>query len=98
MASCSSTEIRDMRLCAIIPTYNNPQTLAEVVARVREHIADVVVVDDGSQDPARGVAQQLADTGRCEVVFRARNGGKGAAVKTGLAWARDRRFDYALQI
>lgn len=87
-----------MRLCAIIPTYNNPRTLAEVVARVREHIADVVVVDDGSLDPARGVAQQLADTGRCEVVFRAQNGGKGAAVKTGLAWASEHQFDYALQI
>jgi glycosyltransferase involved in cell wall biosynthesis len=87
-----------MRLCAIIPTYNNPRTLAEVVARVREHIADVVVVDDGSAEPARGVARQLADSGRCEVVFRPRNGGKGAAVKTGLAWARDHQFDYALQI
>jgi glycosyltransferase involved in cell wall biosynthesis len=87
-----------MRLCAIIPTYNNPQTLEEVVARVREHIADVVVVDDGSADPARRVVQKLADAGRCEVVFRAQNGGKGAAVKTGLAWARDHQFDYALQI
>jgi glycosyltransferase involved in cell wall biosynthesis len=87
-----------MRLCAIIPTYDNPRTLEEVVARVREHIADVVVVDDGSAEPARRVAQQLADTGRCEVVFRAHNGGKGAAVKTGLAWARDHQFDYALQI
>jgi glycosyltransferase involved in cell wall biosynthesis len=87
-----------MRVCAIIPTYDNPQTLAEVVARVREHIADVVVVDDGSADPARRVAQQLADAGRCEVVFRPHNGGKGAAVKTGLAWARDHGFDYALQI
>lgn len=87
-----------MRLCAIIPTYNNPRTLEEVVARVREHISDVLVVDDGSADPARRVAQHLADTGRCEAVFRAQNGGKGAAVKTGLAWARDHRFDYALQI
>lgn len=87
-----------MRLCAIIPTYNNPLTLAEVVARVREHIADVVVVDDGSAAPARRVSQQLADAGRCEVVFRERNGGKGAAVKTGLAWACDHQFDYALQI
>jgi len=87
-----------MRLCAIIPTYDNPLTLEEVVARVREHIADVVVVDDGSADPARRVAQRLADAGRCEVVFRAHNGGKGAAVKTGLAWARDHQFDYALQI
>jgi len=87
-----------MRLCAIIPTYTNPQTIEEVVARVREHIADVVVVDDGSAAPARAVIQRLADTGRCQVVLRPENGGKGAAVKTGLAWARDHQFDYALQI
>ncbi len=87
-----------MRLCAIIPTYNNPLTLAEVVARVRAHITDIVVVDDGSAEPARLVARALADTGQCAVVFRPQNGGKGAAVKTGLAWARDHAFDYALQI
>jgi polyprenyl-phospho-N-acetylgalactosaminyl synthase len=87
-----------MRVCAIIPTYNNPRTIEEVVARVREHIADVVVVDDGSAVPARDVVKQLGDTGRCQVVFREQNGGKGAAVKTGLAWAREHGFDYALQI
>jgi len=87
-----------MRLCAIIPTYNNPATIGEVVARVREHIKDVVVVDDGSAAPARQVLEQLASTGRCQVVWRAENGGKGAAVKTGLAWAHDHSFDYALQI
>jgi glycosyltransferase involved in cell wall biosynthesis len=87
-----------MRLCAIIPTYNNPATVAEVVARVREHIADIVVVDDGSAEPARAVVEQLGADGRCRAVFRPHNGGKGAAVKTGLAWARDHGFDYALQI
>jgi glycosyltransferase involved in cell wall biosynthesis len=87
-----------MRLCAIIPTYNNPRTLAEVVTRVREHIADVVVVDDGSAQPSRDLVRELVDHGRCHAVFRARNGGKGAAVKTGLEWARDHAFDYALQI
>jgi glycosyltransferase involved in cell wall biosynthesis len=87
-----------MRLCAIIPTYNNPATLGEVVARVREHVADVVVVDDGSAAPAREVLTKLVDDGRCHVVWRDANGGKGAAVKSGLAWARDHGFDYALQI
>lgn len=87
-----------MRLCAIIPTYDNPRTLADVVAGVRAHIADIVVVDDGSAEPARRVAEQLATSGACQVVFRERNGGKGAAVKTGLAWAREHQFDYALQI
>jgi glycosyltransferase involved in cell wall biosynthesis len=87
-----------MRLCAIIPTYNNPQTVAEVVARVRVHIADVVVVDDGSVEPARGIIRDLAEAGQCHTVVRPINGGKGAAVKSGLAWARAHGFDYALQI
>ncbi|MBA3455362.1 MAG: glycosyltransferase family 2 protein [Deltaproteobacteria bacterium] len=87
-----------MRLCAIIPTYNNPRTIEEVVARVREHISDVVVVDDGSAEEARAIVQGLADSGRCQVVFRPENGGKGAAVKTGFAWAHEHQFDYALQI
>lgn len=87
-----------MRLCAIIPTYDNGRTLAEVVARVRDFVADVVVVDDGSAAPARLVAQELLDSGHCHVVFRAKNGGKGAAVKTGLEWANDHGYDYALQI
>ena len=93
-----SSSWNDMRLCAIIPTYNNPATVAEVVARVREHITDVVVVDDGSTAEAKAVVKGLADAGTCQVVFRAENGGKGAAVKTGLAWAHDNHFDYALQI
>ncbi len=87
-----------MRLCAIIPTYDNPRTIEEVVRRVREHIPEVVVIDDGSALPAREVVQRLGESGRCHVVFRRENGGKGAAVKTGLAWAHDHQFDYALQI
>ncbi len=87
-----------MRLCAIIPTLNNPQTLEAVVNRVRVHIHDVVVVDDGGNDASRKLIQRLADTGLCQAVFRDRNGGKGAAVKTGLRWAREHAFDYALQI
>ncbi|CAN5209159.1 hypothetical protein BH11MYX1_BH11MYX1_53560 [soil metagenome] len=87
-----------MRLCAIIPTYDNPTTLAEQVRRVREHVTDVVVVDDGSAEPARKIAEALAASHQCELVIRERNGGKGAAVKTGLAWARDHGFAYALQI
>ncbi len=87
-----------MRLCAIIPTYNNPQTIEEVVNRVRAYIPDVVVVDDGSTEANREVVKRLGDSGRCQVVFRPQNGGKGAAVKTGFAWAHEHQFEYALQI
>jgi polyprenyl-phospho-N-acetylgalactosaminyl synthase len=87
-----------MRLCAIIPTYNNPRTIEEVVARVRDHIDEVVVIDDGSNEAARNVLEKLSTSGKCHVVWRAENGGKGAAVKSGLAWAHENKFDYALQI
>lgn len=87
-----------MTVCAIIPTYNNPMTIGEVVKRVRAYIQDVVVVDDGSRDDAKAVLREVAATQGCEVVWRAENGGKGAAVKSGLQWAHERGFAHALQI
>lgn len=87
-----------MSTCAIIPTYNNPRTIRAVVMQVRRHLTSIVVVDDGSAPDAIACVQALADEGLCEAVFRPSNGGKGAAVKTGLAWASARGFLYALQI
>ena len=87
-----------MNACAIIPTYNNPRTLREVVLAVRQHVSDIVVVDDGSGEEAKAVARGLFDQGLCTVVWRPQNGGKGAAVKSGLTWAQAQGFAYALQI
>jgi polyprenyl-phospho-N-acetylgalactosaminyl synthase len=84
--------------CAVIPTFDNPATLEEVVREVRKHIADVIVVDDGSGPTARAIAQRLDESGLARVVYRGANGGKGAAVKTGLAKAHELGFTHALQI
>lgn len=86
------------RYCAIIPTYDNPATVAQVAARVREHIEDVIVVDDGSAPPGRAAVQALGDSGVVSVHFREHNGGKGAAVLTGLELAHERGFTHAIQI
>ncbi|HVH42589.1 MAG TPA: glycosyltransferase family 2 protein [Labilithrix sp.] len=87
-----------MRICAVIPTFENAATLEDVVRAVREHVEDVIVVDDGSGPEARAVAERLATAGLARVVFRPHNGGKGAAVKTGLERARDDGFSHALQV
>lgn len=87
-----------MKICAVIPTYDNPDTLERVVRAVREHLPDVVVVDDGSGPAARAVAERLAAEGLATVVHRSQNGGKGAAVKTGLEKAHALGFSHALQI
>ena len=86
------------RPCAVIPTYDNPMTIARVVAEVRRHLPDVVVVDDGSSGAGRAGVDAVEREGAARVVRRPRNGGKGAAVKTGFAAARELGFTHALQI
>jgi len=84
--------------CALIPTYNNPRTLRAVVEQVRTLLPAVVVVDDGSAEEGRREAARLAADGLAAVTHRARNGGKGAAVKTGFQFARELGYTHALQV
>ena len=86
------------RTCAVIPTFNNPLTIAGVVTEVRRHLDDVLIVDDGGHDEARRTLDGLAGRGAARVIRRDRNGGKGAAVKTGLRAAQESGFSHALQI
>lgn len=86
------------RPCGLVPTYNNPATVRGVVTRLRDHLDDVLVIDDGGGSAAREVLESLAREGLARVHHRARNGGKGAAVKTGLALARELGFTHALQV
>ncbi len=86
------------RPCAVVPTYNNPATVRGVVERLRAHLSDVIVVDDGGDAEARAVLDGITRDGLAEVLRRDRNGGKGAAVKDGLRRADALGFTHALQV
>jgi glycosyltransferase involved in cell wall biosynthesis len=77
---------------AVIPCFDEAQTIASLVHAVRRHIPNVVVVDDGSTDNTH----KLAAAAGARVVSHPRNLGKGAAVKTGLTAAARQGFDRAL--
>jgi glycosyltransferase involved in cell wall biosynthesis len=87
-----------VRPCAVVPTYDNPATIRNVVLAIREYLADVIVVDDGSGPEAREACRQLVADGLAHVRFRDENGGKGAAVKTGIEIARELGFTHVLQM
>jgi len=70
-----------LRVCAIVPAFDEAASVGEVVAGARCHVAEVVVVDDGSGD---GTADAAARAG-ATVLRHEWNQGKGAAVRTGLA-------------
>jgi polyprenyl-phospho-N-acetylgalactosaminyl synthase len=86
------------RPCVLIPTYDNPETIERVVVSARDRLPHVIVVDDGSGPEGRAACASLAERGLATVVHRAKNGGKGAAVKTGLDAAHEAGFTHALQI
>jgi glycosyltransferase involved in cell wall biosynthesis len=95
MSSASSS---DYRPCALIPTYNNPRTIRSVVMAVRAIVPDVVVVDDASAEPNRIEVEKLGQEGLAIVTRREKNGGKGAAVKTGFELAHQHGFTHAIQV
>ena len=79
-------------ICAVIPTYNNGGTVADVVRGVLWQGLPVLVVDDGSTDDT---AQKLEGL-EIKVIRHPRNRGKGRALKTGLEEARRLGYRFAL--
>jgi glycosyltransferase involved in cell wall biosynthesis len=80
--------------CILIPAYNAEKTILAVVRECLQHGLEVVLVNDGSTDDTSG---QLA--GLPVMLLRhERNLGKGAALKTGFAWAMKSGFDGVVTI
>lgn len=77
-------------LTVLIPAYNEEKTILEILRRVRAQNVDgvafeVLIVDDGSTD---GTARLLeANPDLYTRLIRKPNGGKGSAVRAGLAAA-----------
>lgn len=71
------------KIAAIIPALNAERTLAKVVEDTRRHLEHVLVIDDGSSDRTGDVARSAGAL----VLRHEVNRGKGAALKTGFAWA-----------
>ncbi len=77
------------KLTIVVPVFNEQQTIAEILHRVRAVPVpkEVIVVDDCSADGTRAVLEQLADWPELRVIYKPRNEGKGAALRTGFAAA-----------
>lgn len=86
------------RACAVVPTYDNPKTVRQVVEQIGAHVETVIVVDDGSAAPAQAILEMLRSLPDVVVLRHAQNQGKGAAMKTGLTEADTRGFSHALQV
>jgi len=84
----------EFRLAFLIPYYNHPQKIGELVAFLKPFGFEILVVDDGSDEASKKALVGLG----VSVLTRETNGGKGAAVKSGFAWAFELGFSHVLQV
>ncbi len=84
------------RIVMVVPTYNEADNLAWILARLRaaEPEVDVLVVDDESPDGTGAIADTLAaEDAQVHVLHRSAKGGLGAAYLAGFAWALGQGYD-----
>jgi glycosyltransferase involved in cell wall biosynthesis len=78
----------------IIPLYNHAKNLTKVVEGVSEYYRDILVVDDGSTDNAQAVIAAL----NAPYLKHATNQGKGAAILTGVDYAKKHGYSHIFTI
>jgi UDP-N-acetylglucosamine---dolichyl-phosphate N-acetylglucosaminyltransferase len=83
-----------MKVVAIIPAYNEQETIAEVIEKTRYFVDEIIVVNDGSSDRTGEIALSHGVT----VVSHVINRGLGAAIGTGFAAAQKRGADIAITL
>ena len=77
-------EMRYQDVWIVIPAYHESPVIGDVVGEVRSVFDHVVVVDDGSRDDTGGIALRAG----AHVVRHPVNLGQGAAIQTGVEYAR----------
>lgn len=91
-----NSDTTGIRLCAIIPTYNNAGTIRQVISDVTAYCQDVIVVNDGSTDDTAAVLDSIPTA--ITLVAYPRNRGKGHALVVGFRKAMEMGFTHAVTI
>jgi dolichol-phosphate mannosyltransferase len=83
------------RVLVCIPTYNEAENIAGVVARLRRAVpdADVLIADDASPDGTGAIAHKLAaEDDHVHVLHRSGKQGLGAAYLAAFGWGLERGY------
>ncbi len=78
-----------MSTAAVIPGYNEQETIGFVIKETKKYVDEVIYVDDGSTDDTVKIAEELGTT----TITYGENVGKGYALRTGFQAALDRNHD-----
>ena len=85
--------------CIVIPHYRHLKPLTAMLPRLVQFGLPVIVVDDASgAEISQALRNEAAQYDAVTLVERAENGGKGAAMITGLRYAAEHGYSHALSV
>lgn len=84
-----------LKVCVLVPTYNNAGTLAAVLNDVLQYTSQVIVVNDGSTDNTEQIIKEFPSI---HAVNYKPNKGKGMALRTGFKEAVRLGYDHAITL
>lgn len=88
-----------MKFGFVVPVYNHGSTLESVVQSLEAYNLPIIVVDDGNNQVNKDCIFAVAKKhGLVTVVTRAKNGGKGKALASGVRKAHELGLTHILQI
>lgn len=90
-----------MRTLVVLPTFNEVQTIEEVLRRTRAALPDagILVVDDGSPDGTAALARRIAsELGGIDVLERDSQRGLGDAYRAGFKWGMARGAEVLIEM
>jgi len=83
----------------VIPNYNHHLVITDTIQALVAFGLPIILVDDGSNKETQDVLLEIErDFHQVTLIRRDQNGGKGAAVQTGLAAAYQAGWSHALQV
>jgi len=83
-----------MKVCIVIPAYNEANTISKIIDEAKKYSENIIVVDDGSKDATR----KLAEESGAFVLRHVVNLGVGSATVTGNNYAVSRGFDVIVNL
>ena len=87
--------INRLKICVIVPTYNNCKTLQRVLDSVLEYTSHIIIVNDGSTDATNEI---LKNYSKLIQIHHHKNSGKGIALRNGFKKALELNYHYAFTI
>lgn len=85
-------------MCAVVVSYNIGQAIRECVDSIRDQVAEVMVVDNGSGQETLDELDRLAQTDRIRIIRNARNEGIARALNQGVRHALARGHEWVLTL